>query len=62
VRPLVHGARYWGSVSHFPPAGYDRLPASLLSGGFVSPGTDHDVAVHNDPADGAIAEDPPPLQ
>jgi hypothetical protein len=34
----------------------------VQSGGFVSPGTDYDMAVDNSLVDAAIAEDPPPLQ
>ena len=43
-------------------AGYDRLRASLVSGGFVSPGTPYEVAVDNGLADAVVAENPPPLQ
>jgi hypothetical protein len=35
--------------------------ASLVSGGFVSPGTAYDVAVDNSLADAVVAENPPPL-
>ena len=52
----------WGSDPRLPRAGYDRLRASLVSGGFVSPGTPYDVAVDNSLADAVVAEDPPPLQ
>jgi hypothetical protein len=45
-----------------PRAGYDRLRASLVSGGFVSLGTDYATAVDNSLADAVVAEDPPPLQ
>ena len=52
----------WGSDPRLPRVGYDRLRASLVSGGFVSPGTDYAVAVDNSLADSVVAEDPPPLQ
>jgi NitT/TauT family transport system substrate-binding protein len=52
----------WGSDPRLPRVGYDRLRASLVSGGFVSPGTDYEVAVDNGLADSVVAEDPPPLQ
>jgi NitT/TauT family transport system substrate-binding protein len=52
----------WGSDPRLPRAGYDRLRASLVSGGFVSPGTDFEVAVDNSLADEVVAENPPPLQ
>jgi hypothetical protein len=42
-------------------AARDRLRASLVSGGFVSPGTDYEVAVDNSLADQSMAEDPRPL-
>lgn len=37
----------WGASPILPRAGYDRLLASLVSGGFVSPGTPFNVAVDN---------------
>ena len=37
----------WGVSPILPRAGYDRLLASLVSGGFVSPGTPFNVAVDN---------------
>jgi len=52
----------WGSDPRLPRAGYNRLHASLVSGGFVSPGTDFEVAVDNSLADAVVAENPPPLQ
>ncbi|MGC1409196.1 MAG: ABC transporter substrate-binding protein [Acetobacteraceae bacterium] len=52
----------WGSDPRLPRAGYDRLRASLVSGGFVSTGTPYDVAVDNGLADAVVAEDPAPLQ
>jgi NitT/TauT family transport system substrate-binding protein len=57
---LAHAcARYkrlgiWGHDPHLPRAGYDRLRASLVSGGFVSPGTDFEIAVDNSLADAVI--------
>jgi NitT/TauT family transport system substrate-binding protein len=52
----------WGSDPRLPRAGYDRLRDSLVSGGFVSPGTDFAVAVDNSLAESVIAEAPPSLQ
>jgi NitT/TauT family transport system substrate-binding protein len=52
----------WGGDPRLPRAGYDRLLASLVSGGLVSPGTPYEVAVDNSIADAVVAEDPPPLQ
>jgi NitT/TauT family transport system substrate-binding protein len=37
----------WGRDPVLPRAGYDRLRSSLVSGGFVQPGTPFDVAVDN---------------
>jgi hypothetical protein len=51
----------WGNDPRLPRVGYDRLLASLVSGGFVSPGTAYDVAVDNSLADAVVAENPPPL-
>lgn len=51
----------WGGDPHLPRAGYDRLRASLVSGGFVSPGTNYEAAVDNSLADAVIAQHPPPL-
>jgi NitT/TauT family transport system substrate-binding protein len=52
----------WGGDPRLPRAGYDRLLASLVSGGLVSPGTPYEVAVDNSIADAVVAESPPPLQ
>ena len=52
----------WSGNPHLPCASYDRLRASLVSGGFVSPGTDYEVAVDNSLADAVIAERAPPLE
>src|SRR5579872_3682119 len=46
----------WGRNPRLPRAGYDRLLASLVSGGFVSPGTPYEVAVDNSLAEQAMAE------
>ena len=51
----------WGCDPRLPRVGYDRLLASLVSGGFVSPGTVYDAAVDNSLADAVVAENPPPL-
>ncbi len=52
----------WGGDPRLLRAGYDRLRASLVSGGFVSPGTPFEVAVDNSLADAVVAEHPPALQ
>ena len=52
----------WGTDPRLPRAGYDRLRASLVSGGFVSPGTPYEMAVDNSLADAVVAENPPPLK
>jgi NitT/TauT family transport system substrate-binding protein len=52
----------WGGDPRLPRAGYDWLRASLVSGGFVSPGTPYEVAVDNSLADAVVREDPPTLQ
>jgi NitT/TauT family transport system substrate-binding protein len=51
----------WGKNPRLPKSGYDRLRAGLVSGGFVSRGTDYEVAVDNSLAEQIIAEDPPAL-
>ncbi len=51
----------WGGDPRLPREGYERLRASLVSGGFVSPGTPFEVAVDNSIADAVVAEDPQPL-
>jgi NitT/TauT family transport system substrate-binding protein len=51
----------WGADPVLPRAGYDRLLSSLVSGGFVSPGTPFEAAVDNSLAAAVVAEDPPPL-
>jgi NitT/TauT family transport system substrate-binding protein len=45
----------WGRDPILPRAGYDRLLSSLVSGGFVSPGTPFSVAVDNTLAEAAVA-------
>jgi NitT/TauT family transport system substrate-binding protein len=46
----------WGNHPVMPRVGYDRLLSSLVSGGFVSPGTPFSVAVDNSIADAVVAE------
>ncbi len=46
----------WGNQPVLPRAGYDRLLSSLVSGGFVSPGTPFSVAVDNSLAEAVVAE------
>jgi NitT/TauT family transport system substrate-binding protein len=48
----------WGRDPILPRAGYDRLRESLVSGGFVNPGTPFSVAVDNRIAEAIIAEAP----
>ena len=46
----------WGRDPILPRVGYDRLLSSLVSGGFVDPGTPYSVAVDNSIAEAVIAE------
>jgi len=46
----------WGVSPILPRAGYDRLLSSLVSGGFVTPGTPFSVAVDNSIAEAVVAE------
>jgi NitT/TauT family transport system substrate-binding protein len=46
----------WGRDPVMRRAGYDRLLASLVSGGFVDPGTPFEVAVDNGLAEAVVAE------
>jgi len=46
----------WSRDPRLPPAGYNRLLASLVSGGFVLPGTSFEVAVDNSLAEQVVAE------
>lgn len=55
------GFGIWGRDPRLPRSGYERLRASLVSGGFVRTGTPFEVAVDNTLADASIAADPPPL-
>ena len=50
------GLGIWGHDPVLPRAGYDRLMSSLVSGGFVSPGTPFTVAVDNSIAEAVVAE------
>jgi NitT/TauT family transport system substrate-binding protein len=66
-RPLLTAAlaRYrdlgiWGHDPILPRAGYDRLVAGLVSGGFVR-GTPFATTIDNSLAERAVAADPPPL-
>jgi NitT/TauT family transport system substrate-binding protein len=45
----------WGHDPVLPRAGYDRLLASMMSGGFVSPGTSFEQAVDNSLAEAVIS-------
>jgi NitT/TauT family transport system substrate-binding protein len=67
AQPLLRAAiaRYyalgiWGQNPILPRRGYERLTASLVSGGFAK-GTPYDVAVDNSLAEEVVAEDPPSL-
>jgi NitT/TauT family transport system substrate-binding protein len=51
----------WGRDPVLPRAGYDRLAAGLVSGGFVREAVPFERAVDNSLAKEIIAEDPPPL-
>lgn len=51
----------WGATPVLPRAGYDRLLSSLVSGGFVSPGTPFDIAVDNGLADQVSTENLSPI-
>jgi NitT/TauT family transport system substrate-binding protein len=51
----------WGSNPILPRAGYDRLAAGLVSGGFVRHAVPFERAVDNSLAEEIIREDPPPL-
>ena len=51
----------WGENPILPRNGYDRLLASMVSAGFVTPGTPYETAVDNTLAEAAIAADPPSL-
>jgi NitT/TauT family transport system substrate-binding protein len=52
----------WGRNPILPRAGYDRLKAGLISGGFVRQGASFQAAVDNSLADEVVREDPPPLE
>jgi NitT/TauT family transport system substrate-binding protein len=52
----------WGHDPVLPRVGYDRLLASMVSGGFVQPGTSFEQAVDNTLAEAAISADPPALR
>jgi NitT/TauT family transport system substrate-binding protein len=67
-RPRLEGvcARYqaagiWGRDPILRRAGYDRLLAGVVSGGFLKSATPFEQAVDNTLAEGAIAADPPAL-
>jgi NitT/TauT family transport system substrate-binding protein len=51
----------WGQSPVLPREGYDRLRASLVSGGFVSQGAPFETAVDNSLAEQVVAERLPPL-
>jgi NitT/TauT family transport system substrate-binding protein len=51
----------WGKNPMLPRAGYDRLAAGLVSGGFVKQAVPYEEAVDNSLAEEIVAEDPPPL-
>jgi NitT/TauT family transport system substrate-binding protein len=52
----------WGRNPILPRAGYDRLKAGLVSGGFVKEGAPFEQAVDNSLAEEVIGEDPPALK
>lgn len=51
----------WGRNPILPRSGYERLRASLVSGGFVKHGASFEQAVDNSLAEEAVSEDPPAL-
>jgi NitT/TauT family transport system substrate-binding protein len=51
----------WGRNPILPRAGYDRLKAGLISGGFVKQGAQFEQAVDNSLAEEVVREDPPPI-
>jgi NitT/TauT family transport system substrate-binding protein len=51
----------WGRNPILPRAGYDRLRAGLVSGGFIKEGVPFETAVDNTLAEEVVREDPPPL-
>jgi NitT/TauT family transport system substrate-binding protein len=51
----------WGRNPILPVAGYDRLAAGLVSGGFVRRAVPFERAVDNSLAEEVVREDPPPL-
>jgi NitT/TauT family transport system substrate-binding protein len=51
----------WGRNPVLPRAGYERLAAGLVSGGFVARTVPFEQAVDNSLAEAATGEDPPPL-
>jgi NitT/TauT family transport system substrate-binding protein len=55
-----HAQGIWGPNPILPRAGYERLKACLISGGFAK-GTPFETAVDNSLAEQAVAEDPPGL-
>ncbi len=55
-----HTLGIWGPNPILPRAGYDRLKAGLISGGFAK-GTPFETAVDNSLAEQVVAEDPPAL-
>ena len=51
----------WGHDPILPRSGYDRLLASMVSAGFVTPGTPYETAVDNSLAAAAVQADPAAL-
>jgi NitT/TauT family transport system substrate-binding protein len=51
----------WGRDPILPKSGYERLRASLVSGGLIQRGAPYEVAVDNALAERVIKEDPPAL-
>lgn len=52
----------WGRNPILPRAGYERLKAGLVSGGFVKAGAPFEAAVDNSLAEEVVREDPPALE
>ncbi len=56
------GLGIWGRTPVLPRTGYERLLASMVSAGFVDPGTPFEQAVDNSLAEAAVAANPAPLR
>jgi NitT/TauT family transport system substrate-binding protein len=57
-----HALGIWGRNPILPRAGYERLSAGLISGGFVKSAVSFDRAVDNSLAEEVVRDNPPPLE